>query len=76
MSQILDDDRFWELVDMYENGQLSKKDLMEDICRSTKDFNVALNDFEMATGDVATYEEKTKIRELLNAKNSKKSIKH
>lgn len=76
MNKGLDDDYFWELVDMYENGDITKEELLIDICNANTNVDAAILDFELACGqsngyNPATKKEKEKIKEIINAKKSK-----
>ena len=71
----MDDNRFWELVDAYESKQMTKDEVIEEICRSTKSFDVAIADFALLIKRTVTKDEKNKIRELIDAKNIKRNNK-
>lgn len=69
----MEDNAFWELVDAYESGKVTSDDVIDDICRSTKSFEVATADFVMVVKRAMTKEEKQKIKEKIYAKNNKRS---
>ena len=72
----LNDDYFWSLVDMFESGEITKEELLIDICNSNSSVDAAISDFELACGNsgpyyTATKKEKEKIKEIINAKKRK-----
>lgn len=69
----MQDDQFWALVDDYEAGKVSAEDALKEVCRSTKNYNVATADLSLIFKRGLTKEEKLKIKEILDAKNSKRS---
>lgn len=68
----MQDDAFWALTDAYESGKITSDDVLNDICRSTKSYEVATADFVMVVQRPMTKEEKEKIKEKIYAKNSKR----
>lgn len=70
----MQDDAFWALIDAYESGKITSDDVLNDICRSTKSFEVATADFVMVVQRPMTKEEKEKIKEKIYAKNNKRNL--
>ncbi len=71
----MQDDQFWALVDAYENGKVSSEDALKEVCRSTKNYNVATADLALVFKRGLTKEEKLQIKEILDAKNNRRSSK-
>lgn len=71
----MQDDQFWALEKDYDNGKITSEDVINDICRSTKNYNVATADISIILKRAITKEEKLKIKEILDAKNTKRGSK-
>ena len=71
----MQDDQFWALVDAYESGKVSSESAIEEVCRSTKNYNVATADLSLIFKRGLTKEEKLKIKEILDAKNNRRGSK-
>lgn len=71
----MQDDQFWALEEAYDNGKITSEDVINDICRSTKNYNVATADISIILKRAITKEEKLKIKEILDAKNTKRGSK-
>lgn len=71
----MQDDQFWELEESYDRGKISAEDVIKDICRSTKNYNVATADISIILKRPITKEEKLQIKEILDAKNNKRGSK-
>lgn len=71
----MQDDQFWALEEAYDNGKATAEDVINDICRSTKNYNVATADISIILKRAITKEEKLKIKEILDAKNTKRGSK-
>ena len=71
----MQDEAFWSLVDDYESGKMSVDDVIAEICRNTKNYNVAIADFGLVVKRVITKEEKLKIKEYLDGKNNRRGYK-
>lgn len=69
----MEDESFWALVDDFEAGKITVDEAIKDICRNTKNYNVAIADFSLVVKRTITKEEKLKIKEILDAKNNKRS---
>jgi len=65
----MSDERFWELVDDYENGKITANQVIELICKETKDYSVATADFALVVKREVTKAEKMKFKLLLDGKN-------
>lgn len=72
MSAGISDDKFWELVDAYESGDVSKEDVMRMICNATKSYSVAIADWALLVKRTITKEEKLQIKEILDGKNNRR----
>ncbi len=70
----MSDERFWELVDDYENGKKTVNEVIEDICRETKNYNIATADFALVVKREVTKAEKMKFKLLLDGKNKNEKI--
>lgn len=75
MSKGMSDELFWDLVDLYETKSISKDEAIEEICKYTNSYDVAVADFSLLKKDNITNEEKLKIKEKLDAKNNRRSRK-
>ena len=64
MSKGMSDELFWDLVDLYENKSISKDEAIEEICKYTKSYDVAVADFSLLKKGVITSEEKLLIKEI------------
>lgn len=73
MKQGLSDDRFWELVDLYEKKDITEEEVIDELCYYSKNFNVVMADYALLVGRTVTSEEKKLIKEKLNKKNAHKN---
>ena len=70
----MEDNQFWELVDKYERGDITSKEVIEEICAHTKSYQVATADLALIITDRAlTTEEKNYIKDILDKKGKKKN---
>lgn len=69
----MEDNRFWELVDDFENGKVTAEEVLDIVCRSTKNYTVATADFVTIVQRPMTKEEKEKIKEKIYAKNNRRN---
>ena len=69
----MDDNRFWDLVDRFERKDISVNEVIQEICKFTKSYEVAMADLSLVVKRTITNEEKLYVKELLDAKSSKRS---
>lgn len=69
----MNDEEFWDLVDRYESKDISKEDAIKEICKYAKTYEVAMADLELLVKRTITKDEKEMVKELLDAKNIRRS---
>ena len=72
MKNGLSDEKFWEIVDMYENGSMSIDDCIKELYNYTRNPDVVISDLSLLLNREVTKDEKAKVYQYLNKKSGGK----